>query len=393
MGKLDFEYLNLINSISLRKQPVNIFQLSQYPHWETVTSNIWAYFLNPEKQHNFGALFLEAIFKEIKKSGVINERELDEIIHSFKHISVNREVVTRDVEKTSKKMKRIDIEIEGDFGGLVLENKIDADPKENDLNVYLEQAKADRINTDKPIYFGFLTQFAIPNDVNDKWSGNPNYFAIRYDDVFNQIVKLLVKYDYGNFDSRSWDIFLQFVENTSLTKNKERLETEIMDLTVGDEIIRNNAKKIEDSKSKVKKINQGIQDTLENLVNNMKQLDDEDILGPKWPTKWPPKDDSGSDMLNFWTFRGNNEGISFKDNIQDKFCIEFYYVRGRSGDTNGKICYKAWIGQDQTKGAILNRFGVPFKTLKELTENSILESAREGLNIVKQIREKKPTKK
>ncbi|MCT3288417.1 hypothetical protein EFP14_17315 [Lactiplantibacillus pentosus] len=332
-------------------------------------------------------------FVEIKKSGVINDRELDEIIHSFKHISVNREVVTRDVEKTSKKMKRIDIEIEGDFGGLVLENKIDADPKENDLNVYLEQAKADRINTDKPIYFGFLTQFAIPNAVNDKWSGNPNYFAIRYDDVFNQIVKLLVKYDYGNFDSRSWDIFLQFVENTSLTKNKERLETEIMDLTVGDEIIRNNAKKIEDSKSKVKKINQGIQDTLENLVNNMKQLDDEDILGPKWPTKWPPKDDSGSDMLNFWTFRGNNEGISFKDNIQDKFCIEFYYVRGRSGDTNGKICYKAWIGQDQTKGAILNRFGVPFKTLKELTENSILESAREGLNIVKQIREKKPTKK
>ncbi|WP_423716599.1 PD-(D/E)XK nuclease family protein [Lactiplantibacillus pentosus] len=370
MGKLDFEYLNLISSISLRKQPVNIFQLSQYPHWETVTSNIWAYFLNPEKQHNFGALFLEAIFKEIKKSGVINDRELDEIIHSFKHISVNREVVTRDVEKTSKKMKRIDIEIEGDFGGLVLENKIDADPKENDLNVYLEQAKADRINTDKPIYFGFLTQFAIPNAVNDKWSGNPNYFAIRYDDVFNQIVKLLVKYDYGNFDSRSWDIFLQFVENTSLTKNKERLETEIMDLTVGDEIIRNNAKKIEDSKSKVKKINQGIQDTLENLVNNMKQLDDEDILGPKWPTKWPPKDDSGSDMLNFWTFRGNNEGISFKDNIQDKFCIEFYYVRGRSGDTNGKICYKAWIGQDQTKGAILNRFGVPFKTLKELTVNA-----------------------
>lgn len=76
MGKLDFEYLNLISSISLRKQPVNIFQLSQYPHWETVTSNIWAYFLNPEKQHNFGALFLEAIFKEIKKSGVINDREL-----------------------------------------------------------------------------------------------------------------------------------------------------------------------------------------------------------------------------------------------------------------------------------------------------------------------------
>lgn len=36
---------------------------------------------------------------------------------------------------------------------------------------------------------------------------------------------------------------------------------------------------------------------------------------------------------------------------------------------------------------------MPFKTLKELTENSILESAREGLNIVKQIREKKPTKK
>ncbi|MPQ19710.1 hypothetical protein GA516_10360, partial [Lactobacillus pentosus] len=78
MGKLDFEYLNLISSISLRKQPVNIFQLSQYPHWETVTSNIWAYFLNPEKQHNFGALFLEAIFKGriVKSSATFCRRKL-----------------------------------------------------------------------------------------------------------------------------------------------------------------------------------------------------------------------------------------------------------------------------------------------------------------------------
>ena len=42
---------------------------------------------------------------------------------------------------------------------------------------------------------------------------------------------------------------------------------------------------------------------------------------------------------------------------------------------------------------IFQHFTTVADTLKELTENSILESAREGLNIVKQIREKKPTKK
>lgn len=388
---LNFDYLDLINSISLRRRPVNVFQLSRYPHWETVTSNIWAYFLDPEERHNFGTLFLEAVFREIKRNGIINEKKLDEIIHGFKRVTVNREVLTRNVEKKSDRMKRIDIEVEGDFGGLVLENKIDASPNYNDLNIYREQAFLDSMSTestdtDRLIYFGFLTQSAVPEKVNKKWNKFPNYFEIRYDNIFNQLVKLLVKYDYGNFDSRSWDIFLQFVENTSLIKNKEGLKMEIKDVVLGERTIRENAKKIEDSKHKVKKVNQAIQATVNDLVINMQRLDENGILGENWPTEWPTKDASGTDIFNFWVFRGTNTGIYFKDHTHGKFCVEFYYVRGGSEDTDGKIFYKAWKGNNQAKGAIQNRFEKPFKSLEELSKN-IQESAKEGLRIIERIRE------
>lgn len=96
-----------------------IFEISKFPHYENVASNILAFYLSPTEVHGFGGLFLETLFF------LLDEKTLD-----FKNQNV---VVKR--EYRTQANGRIDIVVVGDDFTVAIENKI-YHTLENDLNDY-----------------------------------------------------------------------------------------------------------------------------------------------------------------------------------------------------------------------------------------------------------------
>ena len=66
---MENEYKKLISKYALlpeSKQHLGIFEVSGYPHYENVCSNVLAFYLHPQKEHGFGHLFLTALLKLAK---------------------------------------------------------------------------------------------------------------------------------------------------------------------------------------------------------------------------------------------------------------------------------------------------------------------------------------
>jgi hypothetical protein len=57
-----------------RQEPVRptFMEISQYPHYENVSSNILAFFLDPSNPHGLGSLCLDALLEVTKKSGPLS---------------------------------------------------------------------------------------------------------------------------------------------------------------------------------------------------------------------------------------------------------------------------------------------------------------------------------
>jgi hypothetical protein len=87
-----------------------LLEITRYPHYEDVCSNILEFYLDPKNPHGLGALFLKAI----ACIGKIEDQQ---------GISANVKV-TR--EKYTKTGKRIDILVESDTHAVLIENKIGA---------------------------------------------------------------------------------------------------------------------------------------------------------------------------------------------------------------------------------------------------------------------------
>jgi hypothetical protein len=91
----------------LQSREKTFMEIAGYPHFENVCSNILAFYLNPNNEHGFGTLLLDALAR------VINE----EIKTNEQSIQVKREAITDE-------NKRIDLVIESDDYILAIENKI-----------------------------------------------------------------------------------------------------------------------------------------------------------------------------------------------------------------------------------------------------------------------------
>jgi PD-(D/E)XK nuclease superfamily len=113
----------------LQSREKTFMEIAGYPHFENVCSNILAFYLNPNNEHGFGTLLLDALAR------VINE----EIKTNEQSIQVKREVITDG-------KKRIDLVIESDDYVLAIENKIFAsiDNPFQDYSEYLEKLSKGR---------------------------------------------------------------------------------------------------------------------------------------------------------------------------------------------------------------------------------------------------------
>ena len=109
MSDIYNDFLGLIQdfeSLPHISKSENIFNITGYPHYENVSSNILAFYLNPNNEHGLGNLFFSSLM----------------ILITGKESSDNNFQVNREVSTINK--GRIDIVIETDNQVIGIENKI-----------------------------------------------------------------------------------------------------------------------------------------------------------------------------------------------------------------------------------------------------------------------------
>ena len=146
-------------------------ELSGYPHLENVYSNILAFFLDPEREHGFGPLFLESL---LSVAGYEARQDGGEV-------EVNREEITGT-------RKRIDLVISTDTLIVGIENKI-YHPVHNDLEDYgrhlAEKANGRRVCK-------ILLELNSPNKKQKLYGFKPITYQAYFDEILRRIGYTLV---------------------------------------------------------------------------------------------------------------------------------------------------------------------------------------------------------
>ena len=229
----EFEEL-LTQSTKLEKAPDStLFDIAGFPHYEDVISNWYAFFLETDKEHGFGNLFLDALLSLIKGK-IDTEIELDSC-------KVNREHPT-------DKMGFIDLLVyEGMEGGkfinpIIIENKIYAEIY-NDLEDYYDSIKA---VDDTKIGVALTLK---PVEVRDD-----RYINITHEELLTEI-----KNNFGDYLDKANPKYLLFLQD--FTRN-------IMNLTKPNQMLNNvkfyyaNADKLKSLSEVILNSNRYLYDTL-----------------------------------------------------------------------------------------------------------------------------------
>lgn len=115
------QFIDNANIPSVNRNPQTFLGISKFPHYENVWSNIYAFFLNVDEEHNFRDLFISSLLE------LLSERDSSFFKGSFK-------VKT---EYPTEKKGRIDILLFNDYETIIIENKVNHYLK-NDLDDYWE---------------------------------------------------------------------------------------------------------------------------------------------------------------------------------------------------------------------------------------------------------------
>lgn len=147
-------------------------EISGFPHYENVCSNILKFFFQSEESHKLKDLFVQALLKTIGEN-------------------INHEIVVNDVirEEVTEKGYRLDIVILTDEYVIGIENKIYA-RLYNDLDDYSEHLNKKFSKKDRTIFKVVLSIY--PNSGIDS-----GFVNIRYGEFFSNIDNLMGKYDHN----------------------------------------------------------------------------------------------------------------------------------------------------------------------------------------------------
>lgn len=189
------------------KQNRTVMQVSGYPHYENVCSNILAFFFDPEEEHGLNDLLLQSLFKVIHQSKHAtsdNEEISTPELPSFEKVSIEREY-------TTDGNKRIDLVITGDDFVIGIENKI-YHWLANDLNHYsetLDKLASESLDTDNPKVLKAV--LGLHPVAPDKLHGG--FTSITYDDLWKKVQQELGYY--LPKASQKWVTYLlDFIETT-----------------------------------------------------------------------------------------------------------------------------------------------------------------------------------
>jgi len=186
LGKLkklldDFQKAN-IKSSSIES---TFMDISGFPHYENVCSNILSFFFLTEESHGLKDLLVQALFKTIE----------EEVNHDIVVNKIDREL-------TTDKRNRIDIVIQTDEYVIGIENKI-YNVLNNDLYDY--SSYLNTISKGRKLIMVILSIDSTPCNGSD-------FVNIRYKDFFNNIDKLI-----GNYWQNANPKFLIYLKDFMLT--------------------------------------------------------------------------------------------------------------------------------------------------------------------------------
>ena len=201
-NKLLFEVSELYNKIPVKEK--TFMDVSGYPHYENVSSNIWAFYFNPNEEHNLNNIVINSFIKVLK-----NKKINIDLIDNSEVIEISREYTTLNGN-------RIDLVLQNSNFIIGIENKLDASIY-NDLKDYSNTLNKLNKNSIKIL----LSLYDNSNVVKDT-----EFINITYQEVFSQLKSNLNNYkDYNN----KWYIFLnEFIKNLENYEGEVEMEEEVL---------------------------------------------------------------------------------------------------------------------------------------------------------------------
>jgi len=188
-------------------RPVNVFELSGFPRWETVASRVLAYFLDPrDPRHRLGSAGVDALLTLLNGATTLPLSGKEPMALTADQLRGSREW-TVETESPTSEGKRIDILLTNDEHDLAIaiENKLDA-AVNNPFESYARRAGRDQSNVVTVLLAP--THRTLPNH-DPRWVSA----QLTYDEFFAHFVRRIE--DVTDPDPRSLDLLRQFIENTS----------------------------------------------------------------------------------------------------------------------------------------------------------------------------------
>jgi hypothetical protein len=188
------------------KRPPTFLEITNYPHYENVCSNVLAFYLDPENPHGLENLLLDALARAL---GVEAEGE-----GVGGNVSVQREVVT-------DAGNRIDILIESDTSVILIENKIRAAAVNPfpDYSDFLDGLVTDGRRKHKLL----LTLF--PSEGGSEWG-----FVNRTHAEFTAQVRSMLGHYAARADTRYLTLLLDFLNTMENLQEGSRMDDRFRNL-------------------------------------------------------------------------------------------------------------------------------------------------------------------
>lgn len=241
--KLD-KFLSEYSNIEFSKVNKNIFEISGFPHYETVFNNVLAFFLDSSESHNFKNIVYKSLLELLKsKSDKID-------LYDEETWEVNR-------EESTDNGKLIDILIRSENYIIGIETKINASLT-NDIDDYYNHIEKIKENGQKPI-FVILSKKSINEN-------RKNIFSITHKE-FNSILEKNI----NSNDNNKYDYLLKdFLENMNNFYGGSTMNKEFIELL-----------KDEEKAEKIKDIYFNVYEARKELERNARELKNELNANPK----------------------------------------------------------------------------------------------------------------
>jgi hypothetical protein len=139
----NLDWLDNISAL-LAQQPKyqkSYFDIAGFPRWETVNSNLLAFYFNKNEEHNFNTLFIESLLKLIGETIEINVEDNFEVLREYRTKKGNYiDIVIKSITDDGDGDNNDETNQITDWA-IIIENKVDT-WLYNDLNDYWKDVKA-----------------------------------------------------------------------------------------------------------------------------------------------------------------------------------------------------------------------------------------------------------